>query len=190
MTVPSLILFNALKESLGAESGPQSSAVSSSRDTELVGSTSWVSVRNFLAQNGVDSMSSLARRAEFFGLRPEARSVKDATSLLEDGQVESLQNCGNLQISGGSLNFGDVRVNSSVSQSFTIRNPNSCPVNYTIAGGAYGFTLSNSGGTIPANGSVSVTVTFTPYNAQYYSGSASVSPGGAGVTMSGRGVSP
>ena len=189
MTVPSLVLFNALKESLGAELGSKSSVATSSRSTEQPALTSWLSVRNFLAHNGIDPMTSLARRAEFFGVRPETGSVKDATSVLEGGEAEALQNCGNLQISGGSLNFGDVRVNTSVSQTFTIRNPNCCPVNYTIAGGAYGFSLSSSGGTIPANGSVSVTVTFTPYNAQYYSGTASVSPGGAGVTMNGRGVS-
>lgn len=189
MTVPSLVLFNSLKESLGAESSPDSSLVPPFLEDEQTGASSWVSARNFLAQNGVDHAMSLARRAEFFGGRPETRSVKDASDALEGGEVEVLQNCGNLQISGGSLNFGDVRLNTSVSQTFTIRNPNSCPVNFTISGGGYGFSLSSSGGTIPANGSMSVTVTFTPYNAQYYSGSASISPGGAGVTMSGRGVS-
>lgn len=98
-----------------------------------------------------------------------------------------MQNCSNVTMTGNGA-FGDVRINTSSIRYYTINNPNCCPVNYTIAGGGYGFTLSSSGGTIPANGSVSISVTFLPYQVQSYSGSFSVNPGSASIMLSGRGV--
>ncbi|MCE9625474.1 MAG: hypothetical protein K8R69_08505 [Deltaproteobacteria bacterium] len=128
-----------------------------------------------------DARGALSRRADFFASSKEA-------GLLETPEADPLQSCTQLNVSTGSIYFGDVRVNSSVTQYFRISNPNCCAVNYTISGGGYGFSLSTSGGTIPANGSVSVAVTFTPYVAQNYSGSVSISPSGSGVSFTGRGV--
>ena len=99
-----------------------------------------------------------------------------------------MQSCpGTVTVSGTAI-FGDVRINTLQTRYFTITNSNSCSVSYTIAGGGYGFSVSSSGGTLPANNSVSFSITFSPYLVQSYSGSISISPGGTGITLSGRGV--
>lgn len=134
----------------------------------------------FLQALAGDPLQGLIRRAAWFG-------GKQADSL-ESPEAEPLQNCSNLTVNGGSISFGDVRVGTSTTRYFQINNPNCCPVNYTISGGGYGFAISPTAGQVPANGSVSISVTFTPYNEQYYNGSASVSPGGAGVSFNGRGI--
>ncbi|MCC7344277.1 MAG: choice-of-anchor D domain-containing protein [Deltaproteobacteria bacterium] len=187
-TLSSLILANALREVWVSGQTPDPSSASACGVEGVVGSTGLVSLPDLLSQGFVDPASALLRRAEFFAGRSPAGVTKELSGPAEGAEAVPLQNCSNVTVSVGSISFGDQRINTSNTRYFTINNPNCCAVNYTISGGAYGFTLSSSGGTIPANGSVSVSVTFTPTNEQYYSGSISVSPGGAGVNFSGRGI--
>lgn len=187
-TIPSLILVNALREVLSFGKNSDASPASQSGVEGGVESPSFVSLRETLSQSLVDPASALMRRAEFFAGRSPAGGTKEVPGLTEGAEAVPLQNCSNVTVSVGSISFGDQRLNTSTTRYFTINNPNCCAVNYTISGGGYGFTLSSSGGTIPANGSVSVSVTFAPTNEQYYSGSISITPGGAGVTFSGRGI--
>jgi len=187
-TLSSLIFANALREVLVPGANPNVSPASACGVEAAVGSPSLLSLSDFLFQNFSDPTAALMRRAEFFAGRSPVGSGKELSEPTEGAEVVPLQNCSNVTVSTGSIYFGDQQINTSTTRNFTIRNPNCCAVNYTISGGGYGFSLSTSGGTIPANGSVSVSVTFTPYNEQYYSGSISISPGGAGVNFNGRGV--
>lgn len=188
MTISSLVFANGLREALGTDAVVDVSPASACGAGSAIGSPSLVSLRDFLLQSLADPGSALRRRAEFFAGRPALGAAKESAGLTEEAEVVPLQNCSNVTVSVGSISFGDQRINTSTTRYFTINNPNCCAVNYTISGGGYGFSLSSSGGTIPANGSVSVSVTFTPTNEQYYSGSISITPGGAGVTFSGRGI--
>ncbi len=187
-TMPSLILANALREVLVPGATSDVSPASACGVEGDLGSPSFVSPRDFLSQSFTDPAAALMRRAEFFAGRSLLSSTKELPELSEGAEAVPLQSCSNVTVSVGSISFGDQRINTSTTRYFTINNPNCCAVNYTISGGGYGFSLSSSGGTIPANGSVSVSVTFTPTNEQYYSGSISISPGGAGVNFSGRGI--
>jgi len=125
-------------------------------------------------------LSGLLRRVSLFGTKQ--------SDLIDTPQADPLQNCTSLNVNGGPIYFGDVHLNTSVTRYFTISNPNCCPVDYSVGGGAYGFSITPTSGQVPANGSVSISITFTPYYAQYYSGYASVSPGGGTVNFTGRGV--
>jgi len=137
-------------------------------------------LQNLLSRILPDASGALSRKAGFF-------ASKEA-DLLETPQADALQSCTQLNLSTSAIYFGDQRINTSNTQYFRISNPNCCPVNYSISGGGYGFSLSTTGGTIPANSSVSIAVTFTPYYAQNYSGSSSISPSGSSISFSGRGI--
>lgn len=187
-TLPSLLLASSLTQALGGAKTEGLAAVQICGVEDSPRTPSLALLQSFLVSGHGDPTAALMRRAEFFAARPTLALPKELSETLEGTEPEPLQNCSNLTVSTGSIYFGDQRVNTSNTRYFTISNPNCCPVNYTISGGGYGFSLSTSGGTIPANGSVSVGVTFTPYNAQSYSGSVSISPGGTGVSFSGRGV--
>jgi len=93
-----------------------------------------------------------------------------------------------VSVGSSSMSFGDVRIGSSSSQSFTITNNSDCPVNYSVSGTPYGFSISSSGGTLSAHSSTSISVTFNPGYEQNYSGYINVSPNGSSVSVSGRGV--
>lgn len=125
-------------------------------------------------------LQSLIKQTQLFS---SAKDVLDPS----DSKDPVPMACSSVTVSG-SGNFGDVNVGYSSNRSISISNPCDCPVNYFVAGAPYGFSLSSSGGTIPAHGSASISVTFMPQSEQNYSGSISITPGGSSVYLSGRGV--
>ncbi|HYE87804.1 MAG TPA: choice-of-anchor D domain-containing protein [Vicinamibacterales bacterium] len=70
----------------------------------------------------------------------------------------------------GNMNFGSVTVGQSATSTLTIGNTGSGALTITSVTYPTGFTGSFASGTVPANGSQAVTVTFTPTAAQTYSG--------------------
>jgi hypothetical protein len=122
------------------------------------------------------------RRAEFFG--PREPLAKEGASDLDAVPMQTA--CSGLTINPTSIYFPDTRLGASANRYFTITNPNCCSMNYSLSV-PYGFSVSPNSGTIPANGSASISVTFTPYYAQNYTGYINVSPQGS-VAVSGRGV--
>ncbi len=92
-----------------------------------------------------------------------------------------------VNVSKTSIYFSDTKVGSSSSDSFYINNPSDCPLRYTVGSPPSGFSLSTSGGTIPARSSVSVSVTFSPSYEQDYSGYINITPGSSSVYVKGKG---
>jgi hypothetical protein len=92
----------------------------------------------------------------------------------------------------GNMNFGSVTVGTTATATLTIGNSGSGEL--TITGVSYpsGFTGSFATGTIPANGSQAVTVTFAPTAAQTYTGNITVTgnqtSGTNTIAVSGTGV--
>lgn len=93
-----------------------------------------------------------------------------------------------ISASSSSLYFGDVKVNSSTSKSFSISNNSDCPVDVSSSGTPSGFSMFPTSTRISANSSASFTVTFNPSFEQSYSGYINFSPGVTSVSVSGRGV--
>jgi hypothetical protein len=86
--------------------------------------------------------------------------------------------------------FGDVKINTSQSKSFSISNSSGCDVYISSSGTPSGFTVFPTSTTISGNGSYSFTVTFTPTFEQNYSGYINFSGGSSSTSayVSGRGV--
>lgn len=90
-----------------------------------------------------------------------------------------------------SISFGDVTMNSSTSQYFSIRNDSDCSVTVYLSGPSSPFSLSSSSSTISGHSSQSFSVTFSPSSTpqdQYYSSYISINPSGNSISLSGRGV--
>jgi len=96
-----------------------------------------------------------------------------------------------ITVSPGSLNFGDVRVGTSAVRNVTVSNLESTPfsVNASTSFGSP-YTIAPSTFTLPASGSATVTVTFTPTAAALYDALASFLVTGAEriVSLTGRGT--
>src|SRR6478609_5750060 len=92
----------------------------------------------------------------------------------------------------GNMNFGNVTVGASTTSTLTIANTGSANLVITSVTYPSNFTGSFSSGTIAANASQAVTVTFTPTAAQAYTGNITVtgnqSAGTNTVAISGTGV--
>jgi hypothetical protein len=96
----------------------------------------------------------------------------------------------------GDLSFGNVNIGSRSVRTFAINNSGNAPITFTSlsctgTGGA-DFTASPSGGVVPANGSISVDVRFSPTLAEFYSCVLDVvgnqTSGDAAISASGTGV--
>lgn len=92
----------------------------------------------------------------------------------------------------GNMTFGNVTVGASAASTLTIANTGSADLVITSVAYPTGFTGNFSSGTIAANGSQAVTVTFAPTAAQAFAGNITVSgnqPGGtSAIAVSGTGV--
>jgi len=92
----------------------------------------------------------------------------------------------------GNLNFGSVTVGASAVSTLTIANTGSGELSITSVSYPTGFSGSFSSGTVPANGSQVVTVTFAPTAAQTYTGNVTVTGNQASgtntIAISGTGV--
>jgi hypothetical protein len=86
-----------------------------------------------------------------------------------------------------SLGFGNVATNNTVSQQVTVSNTGSQPVTLSLSGAGKGkYTLSPT--SVPANGSVVVTVSFKPTDTTSYS--AQIDDGTGSCSLTGNGVDP
>jgi len=127
---------------------------------------------------------------------PLGASALKAVLQSDSGGFRGLRIFGNEAIplsvstSVSSLSFGSIKVGSSSSLSFTISNNSDCPMNFSISGTPYGFSVSSTGGSISARSSQSISVTFSPSYEQSYSGYLNISAGGssASVYLTGQGV--
>jgi Abnormal spindle-like microcephaly-assoc'd, ASPM-SPD-2-Hydin len=99
----------------------------------------------------------------------------------------------------GDLGFGNVNIGSSASRTFTISNSGNSVLTYTslnaVGGtGATGYTATPLSSTVPAGGSVTVTVKFAPPVAGFLSNVLTVigdqTSGGNAINVSGNGVNP
>jgi hypothetical protein len=97
----------------------------------------------------------------------------------------------------GNLAFGDVNIGDTATRTFTIGNSGNSPLTFTslqaVGGtGTAGFTASPTSGTVPAGGSIAVTMRFTPLIAQFYSHVLNVigdqTGGGNAINVSGFGI--
>lgn len=92
----------------------------------------------------------------------------------------------------GNMSFGNVTVGSTATSTLTIGNTGAAALVITSVTYPTGFSGSFASGTIPANGSQAVTVTFAPTAAQSYTGSITVagnqSTGTNTIAVSGNGV--
>jgi Abnormal spindle-like microcephaly-assoc'd, ASPM-SPD-2-Hydin len=102
-----------------------------------------------------------------------------------DGSSCALNGTGGaLAFSPTSLNFGGVDTGSQTQLSLTITNPSGSAFSVGAPAGA-SYTMSPSPAQVPANGSLTVTVTFSPVAAQSYSGT--ISGGGGQCALWGLG---
>jgi hypothetical protein len=97
----------------------------------------------------------------------------------------------------GNLNFGLVNFGSSLSEPFTISNSGNATLTFanitaSSGTGSKDLTVSTTAGTVPAGGSVTINVTFTPTIAQGYSTVITVvsdaTSGNNGINLIGTGV--
>jgi hypothetical protein len=92
----------------------------------------------------------------------------------------------------GNMNFGSVTVGSTGSATLTIANTGAGELTVTSVSYPTGFSGTFASGTVPANGSQAITVTFTPTAAQSYSGNITVTgnqaSGTNSIAVSGAGV--
>ena len=92
----------------------------------------------------------------------------------------------------GNMNFGSVTPGATATSTLTIGNTGTGELTITSVSYPTGFSGSFSSGTIPANGSQAVTVTFAPTAAQSYSGNITVTGNQASgtntIAVSGAGV--
>jgi hypothetical protein len=92
----------------------------------------------------------------------------------------------------GNMSFGNVTVGSTATATLTIGNTGTGALTITSVTYPTGFTGAFTAGTIPANGSQAVTVTFAPVAAQGYSGNITVTgnqaSGSNTIAVSGTGV--
>lgn len=91
------------------------------------------------------------------------------------------------------MSFGSVTVGQTATATLTIANGGTAELTVTSVTYPTGFTGTFASGTVPANGSQAVTVTFTPAAAQSYSGNITVTGNQASgtntIAISGTGVS-
>jgi len=160
-----------LQQFLGINSQGEKSAILSETDlfpnppapTPLCNSASSFEIVPNSPENSSSQASSLLRSVRLFG---EAIPMGQSTSM-------------------SSLFFNDVKVGSSSSQSFSLNNTDSCPVNFSISYPS-GFSVSPISGTVNGGGSQYITVTFSPSSEQSYSGSLSITNGFPSVSVSGK----
>jgi hypothetical protein len=92
----------------------------------------------------------------------------------------------------GNMNFGDVTVGTTRTSTLTITNTGTGELAVTNVSYPSGFTGTFASGTIPANGSQAVTVTFAPIAAQSYAGNITITGNQASgtntIAVSGNGV--
>jgi hypothetical protein len=92
----------------------------------------------------------------------------------------------------GNLAFGNITVGSSATSTLTIGNTGTGELTITSVTYPAGFSGSFASGTVPANGSQAITVTFTPTAAQAYTGNITVTGNQASgtntIAVSGTGV--
>jgi hypothetical protein len=103
--------------------------------------------------------------------------------LLHTHSPTSFNSGANLNANPNFLNFGRVRINSPVYQSFFLNNQSEKPVSFTVSSPPEGFNVSITSGQISAGGSVSIQVTFSPSHPGHYSGYLNISPGIASVSL-------
>jgi len=100
-----------------------------------------------------------------------------------------------ISLSGTGLAFGNVVIGSvSPTGTVTVSNTGNSLLTVTSVGYSSGFSGPTGGFTVPAGGSVDITVTFTPLLAQLYSGTITVvsdaTSGSNTITASGTGIDP
>lgn len=97
----------------------------------------------------------------------------------------------------GNLAFGNVNIGETMTRTFTIGNSGNATLTFTslsAAGGtgATGYTASPTSGTVPPNGTVTVTMRFAPTAAGFWSHVLTVvgdqTGGGAAINVSGTGI--
>ena len=97
----------------------------------------------------------------------------------------------------GDLAFGNVNIGASATRTFTISNSGTAALTFasltaTSGTGTAGYTASPTSGTVPAGGSLTVTVQFKPTLAQFYSNVLTVvgdqTSGNAAINVSGTGI--
>ena len=92
----------------------------------------------------------------------------------------------------GNMNFGNLTVGTSATSTLTIANTGAGELTVTNVSYPSGFTGTFASGTIPANGSQTVTVTFAPIAVQSYSGNITVTGNQASgtntIAVAGAGV--
>jgi hypothetical protein len=99
-----------------------------------------------------------------------------------------------LVLLGGDINFGNVPLNTSVDRTFTIRNDGTGPLTVSSLSGPFAsaMALSWTGGVIPAGASQTITIRFTPTEAQTYTGvirvNADETSGNDGINFIGVGI--
>lgn len=97
-----------------------------------------------------------------------------------------------ISLSHSSLNFGNVPMGHSASQTLLVNNTGTLPViisNLTLPAG-YTYII-NGSGTIPPGDNVSITITFTPTAVNVYAGNVSIvsdAPGSNSIAVTGAGV--
>ena len=98
---------------------------------------------------------------------------------------------GTLTVSPTSWDFGSVQVGSSEEKTFTLSNTTDSDISVDISSSESAFTLSTNATTVPANGTATFTVTFSPTEAKGYSGTITIEGGGytLSVAVSGTGTS-
>ncbi|MCS7232766.1 MAG: choice-of-anchor D domain-containing protein [Synergistetes bacterium] len=96
---------------------------------------------------------------------------------------------GTLDVSPKSYDFGNVLVGSSASANFTLTNTTSSNISVSISSSDNAFVPAVSATTVPANGSVSFAVKFSPTQDKGYSGTVTITGGGYTlyVAVSGKG---
>ncbi len=141
---------------------------------------------------GHEAMCAVAPGSGFFekSWSKLETAVPTAAALLRSARIFEVKTAvaASLTSSTSTISFGDVKVNNtSPARYFSLTNSSACPVNYSIST-PYGFYSSPTSGTVQANSSASISVTFNPTYEQNYSGYVNITPGTASVYVSGKGV--
>ena len=121
-----------------------------------------------------------------------SNSTSTENSISVTGTGSALPDTFTTSLSSTSLSFGDITINTTKTEDFTIMNTGNQNIDVTNITAPDGFTLSATTATITPSNSITITVTFSPTEVKSYSGtinitSNSTSPENS-LTVSGNGV--